>query len=342
MSTAPKGALDTTPYWAESLPSQGFAPLDHDEHADVVVVGGGITGLTAAYLLATAGKRVVLLERAGLGEIDTGHTTAHLTMVTDTRLRELVDRLGRSHAQAVWDAGLAAIHQIDTIVRDRGIDCSFGWVDGYLHAPDRLAPGGGGRHVPRRRRAGAASSGSTPPSSATCPWPVGRGCASTDRRGSIRGATWPAWRAPSSPPADASTSAAPSRSSAASRSAATANGFAVTADDVVIATHNPLAGLSSLPVATLFQTKLALYTSYVVGGARAEGPRPRRAVVGHQGPVPLPARRAARHRRSRDLRRRGSQDRAGARHAGLLCGAGGGARRLAARSARHASLVRAR
>ena len=78
-------------------------------------MGGGITGLTAACLLATAGKRVVVLEREQLGEIDTGHTTAHLTMVTDTRLRELVDSLGREHAQAVWDAGLAAIHQIDTM-----------------------------------------------------------------------------------------------------------------------------------------------------------------------------------------------------------------------------------
>ena len=270
MSTAPKGALDTTPYWAESLPSQGFAPLDHDEHADVVVVGGGITGLTAAYLLATAGKGVVLLERAGLGEIDTGHTTAHLTMVTDTRLRELVDRLGRSHAQAVWDAGLAAIHQIDTIVRGHGIDCSFGWVDGYLHAPigshqaeeadtfrddaalarelgfdaafvgDVPLAGGPGMRVegqarfhPRRYLAGLA-----------------RAVVAAGGRIYERSAVEEFSGEPLG---------------------ATANGFAVTADDVVIATHNPLAGLSSLPVATLFQTKLALYTSYVVGARVPKG-----------------------------------------------------------------------
>src|SRR5450759_3775726 len=75
------------------------------------------------------------LERGRCAEIDTGHTTAHLTMVTDLRLAELVDRFGRNHAQAVWDAGLAAIAQIDTIVRDEHLSCAFTWVPGYLHHP---------------------------------------------------------------------------------------------------------------------------------------------------------------------------------------------------------------
>ena len=66
---------------------------------------------------------------------DTGHTSAHLTMVTDARITELVKQFGRNHAQAVWDAGLAAIATIDDVVRDHAIDAGFGWVDGYLHAP---------------------------------------------------------------------------------------------------------------------------------------------------------------------------------------------------------------
>jgi glycine/D-amino acid oxidase-like deaminating enzyme/nitrite reductase/ring-hydroxylating ferredoxin subunit len=274
----PKGsqaALDTTPFWAIADPMPEFAPLDHDEHADVLVVGGGITGLTAAYLLAGAGKRVVLLERARLGAIDTGHTSAHLTMVTDTRLTGLVDRLGRSHAQAVWDAGLAAIHQIDTIVRTRRIDCGFGWVDGYLHAP--LDGGARGADEADAFRAEAALASD-----------LGFDVAFVDDVPLVGG---PGWRADGqarihprqylaglAAALQAAGGQIYERSAVESFSSeplgATANGIAVTADDVVIATHNPLVGPSGVASATLFQTKLALYTSYVLAASVPKGQVP--------------------------------------------------------------------
>src|SRR3954470_17656882 len=125
----------TTPYWSASASFPRFARLDADTETDVVVVGAGITGLTAAYELAGAGRSVVVIDRGRCASVDTGHTSAHLTMVTDTRLSDLVDQLGRSHAQAVWDAGLAAIARIDDIVRQHEIDCAFDWVEGYLHLP---------------------------------------------------------------------------------------------------------------------------------------------------------------------------------------------------------------
>ena len=117
----PDKYIDTTPYWTTSSTFPPFVKLAEDAETDVVVVGGGITGLTTAYLLVKAGKRVVVLERGRCAMTDTGHTSAHLTMVTDTRISELVKRFGRNHAQAVWDAGLAAIATIDETVREHDI-----------------------------------------------------------------------------------------------------------------------------------------------------------------------------------------------------------------------------
>src|SRR4030095_8558064 len=133
--TMPTTHISTKPYWATSATLPPFAKLAQDVETDVLIVGAGVTGLTAAYLLAKAGKRVVVLERDRCAMTDTGHTTAHLTMVTDARLTELAKRFGHDHAQAVWAAGLAAIGTIDGVVREHAIDAGLEWVDGHLAAP---------------------------------------------------------------------------------------------------------------------------------------------------------------------------------------------------------------
>jgi glycine/D-amino acid oxidase-like deaminating enzyme len=122
-------------YWQSSAAVRTFPRIFRDAHCDVVVIGGGLTGITAAYLLKQEGRKVFLFDRARLATGDTCHTTAHLTCVTDTRLSELVKTFGEDHARAVWDAGLAAIWQIAEIVRDERISCGFDWVPGYLHLP---------------------------------------------------------------------------------------------------------------------------------------------------------------------------------------------------------------
>ena len=149
--------------------------------------------------------------------------------------------------------------------------CGFDWVDGYLHAPVGSQQAEEAETLPRRSGAGAR---------ARLRRRVRRRRADRRRPGAARR------RAGALPSRAAIWPASPSAVVAAGghiyeRSAveafigeplgATANGFAVTGDDVVIATHNPLAGLSSLPVATLFQTKLALYTSYVVAARVPKG-----------------------------------------------------------------------
>ncbi len=265
--------VGTIPYWTDSASLPRFPKINSDLDVDVVIVGGGITGLTTAYLLQMAGKSVALVERGRCADVDTGHTTAHITMVTDTRLSELVRQFGRSHAQAVWDAGLAAMSQIDAIVGEQNIDCAFEWVDGYLHAPD-AAPHANEIASLKEDADLARELGFDARFMAEVPFAGRPGVWFSDQarfhpRKYLAGLA-AAVRAQGGHIFEHSNAEEfyeePLR--------VKAGGRRVRCTDIVIATHNPLAGVASATSATLFQTKLALYTSYVVGGRVPKGTVP--------------------------------------------------------------------
>ena len=140
---------NTSPYWIDNTPAPRFAALKEDIAVDVLVIGAGITGITAAYLLKRAGYNVALVEKDRCLSGDTANTTAHLTCVTDSLLSDLVKNFGADHAQAVWDSQLAAIDMIDRIVWREQIKCQFDWVPAYLwQDQEHLHDRGGDR--PRR------------------------------------------------------------------------------------------------------------------------------------------------------------------------------------------------
>lgn len=72
------------PWFAEAQPPQ-FQKLGRDFPADVAIVGAGISGMTAAYLLSRAGKRVAVMDDGNAASGETGRTTAHLTCALDLR-----------------------------------------------------------------------------------------------------------------------------------------------------------------------------------------------------------------------------------------------------------------
>ena len=121
-----------------AAPLPAFPRLHRNVRVDVAVIGGGIMGLTAAYLLKREGLTVAVLERDRCGAGATGRTTAHLTAVPDTRLRVLVDQFGADSTKLIWGAGFAALARIRAIVRDERINCRYAWLPGYLYASSRL------------------------------------------------------------------------------------------------------------------------------------------------------------------------------------------------------------
>ena len=69
--------------WELASGWQPLQPLEGDRDVDVCVVGAGIAGMSTAYMLARAGRQVLLLERRCVGCGDTGLTTAHLSSAMD-------------------------------------------------------------------------------------------------------------------------------------------------------------------------------------------------------------------------------------------------------------------
>lgn len=126
----------TLPVWAAiETPPGGWSDLPAGE-LDVVVVGAGISGLTAALALLRDGRRVVIIEREGVGAGETLRTSAHLASALDDRFYRLARQHGEDGARLAAASHSAAIDWIEAQCEGAEDRCGFRRVPGYLFAHD--------------------------------------------------------------------------------------------------------------------------------------------------------------------------------------------------------------
>ncbi|MGZ4983819.1 MAG: FAD-dependent oxidoreductase [Chthoniobacterales bacterium] len=262
--------MKTTPYWFDTTKSKRFPSLGRNIKVDVLVVGGGVTGLTTSYLLGEAGLNVALIERTRLASNDTGHTTAHLTYVTDMRLSDTAKDFGDEAAQATWEAGADAIDLIEAIVAREKIACEFTRVPGYLHAPRK----GGTRDERKSLRADAALANEFGLDAIyldSVPFMERPGVRFANQAHFHAGKYFAALAQKTRAKIFEQTAATKFD---AKKHIARANGHTIKYDRVVLATNNPLVGEAGVIGSMFFQTKLTLSTSYVVGAKLPRGAAP--------------------------------------------------------------------
>jgi glycine/D-amino acid oxidase-like deaminating enzyme/nitrite reductase/ring-hydroxylating ferredoxin subunit len=126
-------SLHHSPWSVLDMPS--CPSLDQDVTADVCVVGGGIAGLTTAYLLVRSGLSVVLLDDGPLAGGMSSMTTAHLSCAIDDRFVEIERLHGEAKSRLAAASHAAAIDQIEAIVQHEHIRCGFQRVPGFLFDP---------------------------------------------------------------------------------------------------------------------------------------------------------------------------------------------------------------
>ncbi len=117
--------LSTKPYWWEAaplatLPQQAIAP-----RSDVIIIGAGYTGLSAAITLARAGRAVQVFDRQKPGE---GASTRNGGIASGNlrlSLAEMTKRFGEARARAIVAEGKEAREDLHRFIREEGIDCDF-------------------------------------------------------------------------------------------------------------------------------------------------------------------------------------------------------------------------
>jgi len=126
-------------FWFEAMDQPlSYEVLNSDIEADILVIGGGIAGLTTAFCLAKEGRKVVLVEDGFIGSGESGRTTAQLTCALDVRYFELEKIYDQATAQLAANSHMKAIEWIANTVKQHSIDCRFKRVNGYLflHSSD--------------------------------------------------------------------------------------------------------------------------------------------------------------------------------------------------------------
>lgn len=104
-------------------------PLSQNLTTDIVVVGGGIAGLTAAQSFHEKGCKVVLLEKNFCGSGASGKSSGFITPNAELSLSDLKDKFGLEGAKRVWDFTTSGVSKIKKNILEYGLDCDYQELD---------------------------------------------------------------------------------------------------------------------------------------------------------------------------------------------------------------------
>ncbi len=116
---------------------QTTAPLNKNISCDVVVVGGGMAGLSAAQHFATAGSKVVLIEKEFIGAGASGKSSGFITPDSELSLDDIAKTSGFDEAKKIWDFINSGVDFIRNNIKTHNLQCDYQEQDTLVLATNK-------------------------------------------------------------------------------------------------------------------------------------------------------------------------------------------------------------
>ena len=162
-------AEKNTSLWVDTTGGTSYPPLEPGAHYDVAVLGGGIAGLTTAYLLERQGARVAVIEAERVAAGVTAHTTAKVSSLQGTIYSTVESKFGPDGARLHGEANEAAKEWMAALVEELGIDCDWRRKPAFTYAEEESDRAKVEQEVEAAQRAGLPASYTE---ETDLPWPV--------------------------------------------------------------------------------------------------------------------------------------------------------------------------
>jgi len=111
--------------WKLKSADQKYPTLENDIHTEVAIIGGGITGISTALLLAQQGIETVVLEAREIGKGTTGNSTGNLYSLIESGLSSIEEKYDLTTLQRVVDSRKKALNFIKNNIENFQIDCDY-------------------------------------------------------------------------------------------------------------------------------------------------------------------------------------------------------------------------
>lgn len=129
--------MESKPIWSDFAPAGKFETLLNDISTEVVIIGAGITGVTAALNFINQGKKVTIIEAKSVGGYTTSHSTGNLYIAVQPYYQNIYKKFNEQVTAQIAHSRKFAIDFIESTIKNLQINCGFHRRPWFLYTNDK-------------------------------------------------------------------------------------------------------------------------------------------------------------------------------------------------------------